>query len=186
MTVQPSGIWESESIPFSVLMRVVLPLCLACCTFRIAPSTMSALRRSLRAGFAAAKRATAVNAVGAAAPARAIIAGSLRTQVRSDNFSETGSSDDVPIDRPARADRSARQRACPRDFRSRDGSGGSVPSSDVSISRPTPQTRPRPRCRPGVGGAAAAASHQRSAFSNPTLCSRARRSRRPCPHSPSS
>ena len=56
-----------------------------------APSTMSALRRSLRAGFAAAKRVTAANAVGAAGPARAILAGSLRTQVRSDCFSETQS-----------------------------------------------------------------------------------------------
>lgn len=66
---------------------------------------MSALRRSLRAGFAAAKRVTAVNAVGAAGPARAILAGSLRTQVRSDSSPKRASTTFRSIGRRARVDR---------------------------------------------------------------------------------
>jgi hypothetical protein len=46
------------------------------------PHTMSAIRRSLRAGFSAVRRTVAVDTVGAAGPGRAIVAGALRTQVR--------------------------------------------------------------------------------------------------------
>lgn len=139
-----------------------------------APSTMSALRRSLRAGFAAAKRVTAANAVGAAGPARAILAGSLRTQVRSDCFSETQSSAlDVP-DRSAgtrgsRVPRSARPRGRPRGFRSRDGlKGSSVSSSGIAVSRPrrpfdpSRPVSPPPRVRvraAGGGGSSVSRRH---------------------------
>lgn len=88
MTVQPLG---SLGIILSQWRTVVSSSPFDAHFSERAPSTMSALRRSLRAGFAAAKRVTAANAVGAAGPARAILAGSLRTQVRSDCFSETQS-----------------------------------------------------------------------------------------------
>ena len=162
-------------------------------TFRIALSTMSALRRSLRAGFAAAKRVTAVNAVGAAGPARAILAGSLRTQVRSDCFSETQSCSrrSRSIGRHARVPRSARPRGRPRGFRSRDGLGSSVLSSGIAVSRPTP-VRPLPAgiaAAPRSLGPRAAAAASRIGmycprFSHrffPALTRARTRKHRPCP-----
>jgi hypothetical protein len=159
-----------------------------------APSTMSALRRSLRAGFAAAKRVTAANAVGAAGPARAILAGSLRTQVRSDCFSETQSCSrrSRSIGRHARVPRSARPRGRPRVSRSRDGLGSSVLSSGIAVSRPTP-VRPlpagiaaAPRSRSGRGrrrqlslASACAARFSHRFF--PALTRAQTQKHRPCP-----
>ena len=158
-----------------------------------APSTMSALRRSLRAGFAAAKRVTAANAVGAAGPARAILAGSLRTQVRSDCFSETQSCSrrSRSIGRHARVPRSARPRGRPRVSRSRDGLGSSVLSSGIAVSRPTP-VRPLPAgiaaALRSLGPRAAAAASRIGMycprFSHrffPALTRARTRKHRPCP-----
>ena len=76
-------------------MRLLYEICCTMCAFGWTPAaadrrhnsdrdlTMSAIRRSLRAGFAAARRVTASSAVAdVAAPARAIVAGQLRSQVR--------------------------------------------------------------------------------------------------------
>ena len=129
-------------------------------TFRIALSTMSALRRSLRAGFAAAKRVTAVNAVGAAGPARAILAGSLRTQVRSDSSPKRASTTFRSIGRRARVDR--RHARTPAGF-SIEGRVPQVVSVGKRRGRATrarepSRASPPPRGRWGRGAAAAASA----------------------------
>ena len=129
-------------------------------TFRIALSTMSALRRSLRAGFAAAKRVTAANAVGAAGPARAILAGSLRTQVRSDSSPKRASTTFRSIGRRARVDR--RHARTPAGF----SIEGRVPwvvsvgerRGRATRAREPSRASPLPRGRWGRGAAAAASA----------------------------
>ena len=125
-----------------------------------APSTMSALRRSLRAGFAAAKRVTAANAVGAAGPARAILAGSLRTQVRSDSSPKRASTTFRSIGRRARVDR--RHARTPAGF-SIEGRVPQVVSVGKRRGRATrarepSRASPPPRGRWGRGAAAAASA----------------------------